>query len=255
MRGVILRESDLLKSIFEDGEMINKPINTIRILAKHYLSKENVEETIIRISKLMQETYTGYKPSKWRGIIEQSVKSVHKTNNIKIIDINSIEIYESEWDNIIALEDRQLEKLAFILLAYQKINEIKNPDSNGWINNNLTDIFTEAKLSSGLNYKDKKLLLNKLYKLKYIKQKNTVDATSIQINFRDIEKKNKVKFTINNFNQVMTYFYEMRDKIVYTECEKCNKRIIKKNNRVKYCIRCAKQVNIEKTINNKNSLI
>lgn len=247
MRGVILRESDILIRA-NSGEFEKKTIDTLRILIKHYLDKgKSVEEAINEINLFMENNYQNYKPSKWSELIENTVKIIHKTGNYKLIDIDSIEIYESEWENILALEDRQLEKLAFVLLVYQKINEIKNPNSNGWINNTLTDIFKEAAITNTFNTKEKKLLLNKLYKLKYIKQKNTVDATSLQINFRELENK-KIKFKVNNLNYVITYFYQYRDGVDYISCCNCNKRIIKKNNRIKYCGVCAKIINKNKTL-------
>lgn len=249
MRGVILRETDILNRALK-GEFEKKPLDTIRILAKYYLGQnKNIDDVIVQINEYMEKFYSGFKPSKWKDRIENIVKTTHKTNNFNLIDIDKIDIYESEWENIIALNDRQLEKLAFTLLVYQKINEIKSPDSNGWINNNLTDIFTEASLTGGKDYYEKKLLFNELYNLQYIKQKNTVDATSLQVNFRELDKEEKVKFVVDNLSYAITYYYEHRDGVFYTCCEECNKRIIKKNNKTKYCNKCAKEANKLKTLN------
>lgn len=248
MRGVILKETEILNNALENGVIEKKPTNTLRILAKHYLKQnENVDETILLLNDFMINNYNSYKPSKWKDIIEQMVKSIKKADNLDLIDIDSVSIYKSEWECIIALNDRVLEKLAFILLVYQKVNELKNSDSKGWINNNLSDIFREGDI--GYTGIDQRLLLNKLYKLQYIKQKNTVDSTSLQINYRELNKENDIKLIIDDLDYAITYYYEKRDNLKYISCQKCNKRVAIKNKKDtsrKYCNSCKKDVDLEK---------
>ena len=240
MRGVILKESEILKSALE-GDVGKKPLETLRIMTKKYLSEgKSKDEIFEELNEYMEDNYIGYKASKWNNLLLQMIKSVSKYNNYDIIDVDGIVITENEWNSIIALNNKQLEKLAFILLVYQKINIIKNPESNGWINQNYTDIFKEASVGSKLSGNDQRKLLNQLYKLDYISQKHSCDATSLKINYIDIES--DIKIVVDNFINVITYYDEYRNGVKYIKCEVCNKRVEQKTNNQKYCNRCSKSI-------------
>ena len=243
MRGVILKETDILKNAL-NGEMESKPMTTLRVLAKYYFNngdtKEEVED---KLNKYMKENYKSYSPSKWKDLISQLVKSVEKYKTYKMIDVDEVNITENEWFSIIALNDKQLEKLVFILLVYCKINKIKNPTCDNKINNTFTDIFREC----GFRVTNEtKLLLNELYKLNYISIGLSCNSTSIRINYVE-ENEDNIKFTIDNFENVITYYEEYKNGKKYIECECCKKRVMKKTHNVKCCPKCAKEMNIENT--------
>ena len=241
MRGVILKETDILKNAL-NGEIEKKPMSTLRILAKYYFNngdtKEEVED---KLNKYMKVNYKSYSPSKWKDLISQLVKSVEKYKNYKMIDVDEVNITENEWFSIIALNNKQLEKLAFILLVYCKINKIKNPTCDNKINNTLTDIFREC----GFRVTNEtKLLLNELYKLNYISIGLSCNSTSIRINYVE-ENEDNIKFTIDNFENVITYYEEYKNGKKYIECECCKKRVIQKTHNVKYCPKCKKEKQLE----------
>ena len=243
MRGVILKETDILKNAL-NGEMESKPMTTLRILTKYYFgngdSKEVIED---KLNKYMKVNYKSYSPSKWKDLINQLVKSVEKYKTYKMIDVDEVNITENEWFNIIALNNKQLEKLAFILLVYCKINKIKNPTCDNKINNTFSDIFKEC----GFRATDEtKLLLNSLYKLNYISIGMSCNSTSIKINYIE-ENENNIKFTIDNFENVITYYEEYKNGKKYIECECCKKRVIQKTHNVKYCPKCKKEIELEMT--------
>ena len=242
MRGVILKETDILKNAL-NGEMEKKPMSTLRILAKYYFNngdtKEEVED---KLNKYMKENYKSYSPSKWKDLINQLVKSVEKYKTYKMIDVDEVNITENEWFSIIALNNKQLEKLAFILLVYCKINKIKNPTCDNKINNTFTDIFEEC----GFRMTNEiKLLLNELYKLNYISIGLSCNSTSIKINYIE-ENENNIKFTIDEFSRVITYYEEYKNGKAYVRCQECNKRVEQKSKKpVKYCKECAKKIKVK----------
>ena len=242
MRGVILKETDILKNAL-NGEMESKPMTTLRILTKYYFgngdSKEVIED---KLNKYMKVNYKSYSPSKWKDLINQLVKSVEKYKTYKMIDVDEVNITENEWFSITSLNNKQLEKLAFILLVYCKINKIKNPTCDNKINNTFTDIFEEC----GFRMTNEiKLLLNELYKLNYISIGLSCNSTSIKINYIE-ENENNIKFTIDNFKNVITYYEEYKNGKKYIECECCKKRIISKTKPKKYCPKCAKEIDRNK---------
>lgn len=251
MRGVILSETNVLNRLLKDKEIDRKPMESLRIMAKYYLGEgKTKDETFVLLDLFMRENYGSYKPSKWNDLIKQLVKSVSKYNNFILVDVDKIEITENEWECIMSLDNKVLERLAFILLVYQKINTIKNPESKGWINNTFSDIFREAEI--GYTGKDQRLLLYELFKKQYILQKGSCDATSLKINYIDLESETKI--VINNFENVISYYDEYKNNVKYIKCEVCKKRIERKIHNIKYCAKCAKRINIANTIKNKKSL-
>lgn len=255
MRGVIIKESEILKNALM-GDVGKKPMETLRIMTKKYFSEGKTKDEIFNeINEYMEENYIGYKASKWQSLITQMIKSVSKYNNYEIIDVDEVYISEGEWNKILELKNTQLEKLAFILLVYQKINIIKNPNSDGWINQNYTDIFKEASVGSKLNGNEQKRLLNNLYVIDYISQKQSCDATSLKINYIDLNS--EIKITINNFTNIIGYYNMYKNNIKYIECEVCDKMVKVKNSKntsQKYCNKCKKIKENEKKIRyyNKN---
>lgn len=244
MRGVILNEYDIFNKAINKGEMSKRPMETLRILAKKYLSdgmdKEQVIETL---QDFMKNNYENYKPSKWQKNIEELIKSILKYNSLKLIHINYIDITKNEFDNILKLNNKLLERLAFVMLVYQKINIIKNPNSNGWINNCISDIFREA--SVGYTGDEQKKLLYGLYENKYILMKNSCDSTSIKLDYIDINSENLIH--IDNFENVISYYYEYKYNEKWKVCCDCEKRFKLKtpNSNQIYCQTCAKKIKLE----------
>lgn len=254
MRGVILNELDILNNILENDYMDNKkPLSCLRILCKYYFKKGlNKEEILKKLDKYMSKNYNGYNEDNWYGKLKGLIKTVQKYNNFEIINVNEISITEYEWNKILELNDKQLERVAFILLVYQKINQIKNPNSNGWINQTLTDIFSESIIRA--NNIEKGRILHKLYSLKYIEQKNTCDATELKL--KHTYNSSNVKININNFNNVISYYYEYRNNERWKECNVCGKRFKMNNNDYSsmYCGKCRKIIKNELSKNGMKKL-
>lgn len=236
MRGVIIRESDILDKALK-GEIDKKPMTTLRVLTKYYFICNNDKKVVeMKLNEYMKNSYVGYKPSKWKEVLSQLTKSVSQYNSYEIKDIDYIEVTENEWNKIIELNNKQLEKLAFILLVYAKINNIRVFDNDNKVNQNISDILTE----SGLQRTDEsKALLNVLLKKGYISQGRSCNATSIKVDFLS---EGNIKFKINNFENVISYYDEYKNDKKYIECKCCKKRIVRTKHNIKYCSKCAKIV-------------
>jgi len=244
MRGVILNELEIYNKAIDKNEISDKPLETLRILTKNYfkdgMDKEQIVETLHRF---MAGNYIGYKQTKWQPVLEQMIKSVSKYDSYELLNIKRISITKEEWNNILTLNNDILERISFIMLIYQKINIIKNPKSNGWINNCISDIFREAKV--GYTGDEQKKFLYNLYENEYILMKNTCDSSSLKINYINVESEEFIY--IDNFENVISYYYEYKNSEVWKECECCKKRfkLKTKNSNQKYCNKCAKQIKNE----------
>ena len=169
-----------------------------------------------------------------------------------MIDVDKVNIYKEELETIKSLNNIRLEKLAFILLVYCKINKQVNPLINNKINIPLTNIIKESCLNKN---NDSKILLNDLYKKEFIHQGNSCDGTAIQILYAINE--GELAFIIDDLRdyQPITWYLEYRLGLKYKKCKRCGKRFVVKingkSNNVKQvnCFSCAK---IIKKNNDKN---
>ena len=247
MKGVVLNELDILNNIlYNDYIEEKRPLSCLRILGKYYLGQGlNRDETYSKLNEYMSKNYKGYSENNWYGKINGLIKNLENYNNYDVVNVDKIVITEYEWNKIIKLNDKQLERVAFILLVYQKIRKFKNKNNDGWISNTITDIFREASVT--LKKEEKGKLLHKLYKKEYISIKNSCDSNGIKINYINTESKDKI--IIDNFINVISYYYEYKNNEKWKECSVCRKRFKLKssNSNQKYCYKCAKKIsNLQK---------
>ena len=253
MRGIVISEQKLLERAL-NGEMKGmlkkeKPIKVLHVLTKYYFN-EGLDEEVIKnkLIEFLELNHEYYKPTKWDDTVLRIIryhKNLKNDKKFDIYDITEVVITNSEWNNIIKLKDKILERVAFIMLIYQKITEKINPRSDGWINQSIDSIFKEAAVyKRGL---DQCRVLHELYNMEYIEQPKACYKTSFKINF--VNKESDIKFKINSFENVISYYYEYRNNEKYKRCEVCDIRfkVDKNNMKRKYCTTCSKKVNIEKT--------
>ncbi|NRU52539.1 hypothetical protein [Clostridium beijerinckii] len=243
MLGLIVNEKIICEKALADKYIEGKPMKIIRLIIKKYLNEKLTKEQVFeKVDNFMKEIYKDkYNKSYWKKVISDSINTVSKYNNYNLINIEKIDIYKEELDIIESLNDIRLEKLAFVLLIYAKINKIINPTSDGRININLAYIFKESKLVS-----DKKLL-HKLVDIQYILTSKICDSTTMKINY--INEEGEVRLTVFNLNDLnpITYYLEYKLNETYNNCEICASRFKQKSKKPrKYCNKCAKEIDKEK---------
>lgn len=247
MLGLILNETEIVNKTIEGSlKLPSKPSKVLRIIIKNMIINENSDDDIKElIENLLKREYgKNYNKTYWNKYIKSTIKSLKKINN-KMIDINSINIYKEELEKIKSLKDIRLEKLAFALLVYCKINNIVNPLLDNKINIQLGYIIKESLIKRD---NDSKILLNELYKKNFINQGNSCDTTSIQILYS--KKEGEVEFIIDDLRdfQPITWYLEYRQGIKYKKCQCCGKRFEVKGNNNSFCNDCSKDREKEKYI-------
>ena len=241
MLGVIVNEKEQCEKALNNNELPTRPMKIIRLIIKKYLSEGKSKDKVYElIDSFMEKSYEGYNKNKWKNILMKAIEDIKEYNNLELIDINRIIITKVEWDKILELDNSQLERLAFALLCYQKVNEIKNPLSNGWINVDLSNVFKEAKIQRG---DETKKLLFELKKKEYISLKNSCDSSSIKINY-NIKDEDLITIDSLKDNDIITYYYELTTDKKYKKCSNCGKRFELKtvNSNQVYCQTCAKKI-------------
>lgn len=249
MLGIIVNEKELCEKALNNNELPKRPMKIIRLIIKKYFDEGKTKDEIYElINKFMEKSYEGYKKIDWKKILIKTIDSIKEYNNFKLVDVNEIVITKAEWNKILELNNNQLERLAFVLLCYQKVNEIINPTSKGWINVDLSNIFKEAKLRCE---NDSKKLLFKLKEKKYISLKNSCDSASIKINYNVKDDEFIIIDSLEDYD-VITYYNELINDKKYKKCISinCGKRfeIKSKTCEPKYCNKCSKEINKKKTL-------
>lgn len=248
MKNIVLNEKELLNKSLNEGYIDQKkPSKTLGLLIRHYLLSGLDKETIYnKIDEFMINNYDGYNKNKWSRLIRDMITSMSGFKRIhSIVDVDRVTITEYEWDMITKLNDKRLEKVAFVTLIYKKAIDIKSDNEDCWVNISMMDILQE---SLGIRKKDDKILFGLLNKLGYIETGKSCDCQGFKVNYCNNES--PTKFEITDFDKVIHYYNEYRFNYKYIKCEVCGKweRTNSKSKKpIKYCNKCAKEIsNIQK---------
>lgn len=240
---LILNEKKMLDKSLSEGYVDDKkPSNTIRILAKHYLSigmnKAQIFETI---DSFLIKNYEGYNTVKWGRTINRIINALCRKDDHSLLNINSIQITKNEILKIKEINNFRLEKLAFVLLVYAKIYNKMNKNDSNWVNEQHKYIFSDAKIR--VTKKEQGIMIYKLKELGYVDVPMMVDSTNIKVNFVDNDSESIIEVTdFRNFVYEYFMYFEIEK---YMRCVKCNKLIKLSNNKLKYCLECAREVKLE----------
>lgn len=232
------------------GKCIEKNIvKTLQLLMNYYYI-EGVTEKLKLIEKLLdylKKYYKDYQRIKWEDIIEKMTNRFLKLINEgkmtpKLLKIRRIDITNNEFEAIAKLDDIKLEKIAFIMLVYAKISNIKRDNKDGWINQPSNVICKEARVN--LKGIDKDKIMNPLYTKEYIVQRKHNAKTNIKICYVDEDEDSKIRFSITDPEGIIFEFLKEKGE-KWKKCSRCNKWVRMKNNKMKYCKECAKKVRKE----------
>lgn len=186
---------------------------------------------------------------------EETVEKMRKNikaarDNKKILRAISVEefdgvvnIHKSEWDNICKLDNEKLMKVAFILLISYKMYRHK-------YNTNFIS-FTKDNIRKECSLRGENDILDSFLETEYVNILKSDYDKSVKCELNYIDEISDILIIIDNFKNVITYFYELYKGWKYKECVECGKRIrINVGGRggrpKKYCTSCAKIVNTRK---------
>lgn len=245
---IILDEKEKAEEIINNKEIdMKKPTRTIQLLIKYYKSQNKGKEEIRKlIEDFMQENYSGFNSTRWQNNLDRMVNT-YSSDKYQLIKINKIKITQGELNKIEKLDNIDLEKLAFSLLVYAKVGNQINKNNNNWVNVKKNKIIKDALIKSR-DKKQKYQLFRELHNLKYIRLAKATSKTGVQVLF--VDEESKVIIEIEDFKEFISEYLKVRKGY----CIKCGKKIKTTNNKIKYCNKCAKEINIEKTIKNRKKL-
>ena len=245
---IIMNEKEKAIQILRNNEINEKkPSETIQLLIKYY-HEQNISKDQIRkkIEEFMQQNYKGFNSTRWQQSLDNMVNR-YTNNKYKLININRVFVTKEELKKIIKINESDkiekanidLEKLAFVLLVYAKTYNQINENNNNWVKAKKTTILKDAKIRSR-NKNNSLDLFRELHKLELISFADTVNNTSIQVNY--INNISRVEIEIDNLQgNFISKYLEWRKGY----CIICGKKLNGKSNRGKYCKQCAKEIELK----------
>ncbi|PQP82462.1 hypothetical protein C0Q44_13550 [Paenibacillus sp. PCH8] len=240
---IILNERHHAEQAIAHGRMDKKPTKTLICLAKYGLEQGmSAGDTYEFLNDFMAKHYPEYNAVQWdtflNRIIKQSQKLIRlreETNKSKLIEIDHVSVTHEELLKIKQLKSKRLEKLAFVLLVYSKLNNRINENDTYWINNEWKEIYGDSQMA--VSKKDQGLLVHKLIQLGYLKESKRVDSTNVQVLFA--AEHGEVAFELVRFDDFVLEYSRWKGENI-RNCTVCGKRILAKSNRMKYCKECKK---------------
>lgn len=233
MGEIIMNEREWAECALRTLAIGDDPVFTLNILAKYYHARGCDRATITR---LLRDFLLRCEPminiDMWTGIIESRAANAKK---YPLVEVNSIDITESEFAVIKSANGSQKQRVLFTLLCLAKFLNASRDKNRNWVNVSYREIFQCAGIT--LSKDRQAVLIGDLWREGFVKLSHIVDNTNVNVSF--IDQSSPVCLTIydlrNLGNQYLRYLGEP-----YIECQECGITIRKRSNRQKYCRRCSR---------------
>lgn len=249
MLNVVLNETEIINNALNGIYNKNQIMIVLKLLMKYYYLKGITDKLELKekLFDFLKNNYEDFKRPRWEDNISKMIQrflNLTKKKKIepRIIDIKEISITKAELENIQALNDIKLEKIAFIMLVYAKISNIMMNNEDGWINKSCSVICKEAKVN--LKGIEKEKEFHKLYEKGYIQQRKNNAKTNMKVCY--INEDSEVEMIVNDFDNVVYKYILWRNKDMMA-CYNCGKPIKITTTNNKYCNSCAKEIKKEQT--------
>lgn len=257
----VLNEENHALKLLEEGFILENKIGyELSVLAKYYIHRIGINrpQTKEKLIDFCSNYIPRFDAVNWRNTINRAVENGKKLN---FINVEYINITEAELDKITSIKSIRGQKIMFVLLVIAKLNNKinsivynqKNNSSEGfediyYVNDTISSIVKLSKIN--LKSDERYKILKELQDLGFIKV-----TTKGKFEILIVNNDSEVKLHITRLDDfIYDYLQYTGTKIKACEGEGCNKRIIIKNNKNKYCKDCAKRENIRKTVKNRKSL-
>lgn len=233
---IILNEREYAENCLRNGLMDSKPFNTLSILAKYYYHCFGYRKK--KITSLLLDYLSKYYPRyelnelSWQTSVE---KIASNAGSFELFEISGVKVTKSEMETILGLKNKVLERLAFTMLCLAKLNNIKNPRNNGWVNADSKEIFSYARISCKADEREVKI--GKLWQMGLLEFSKRNDNLNCRVTFVDNEGDEEL--FVSDFRE-LGYEYQKYKGENFIRCAECG--ILtrgNKNGTKKYCKDCS----------------
>ncbi len=233
---IVLNEKEYAEKYLENKTLLQKPLFTLNILAKYYYHHLGYrkKKIVALLTDCIKKYYPKYEYNK-SGFDESIEKIAKNAGNHILHEISGVWITKSELSTISKIQNKVLERLAFTMLCLAKLNNIKNPKNNGWVNTDSKELFALARISCSVDERFIKICMLKDLSLLELPKRN--DNLNSRVTFVN-DNSHKALF-VSDFRE-LGYEYLMYRGEDFIRCDKCG--ILTRNNirkNKKYCSNCA----------------
>lgn len=242
---VVLKENEWAQDMIRSSDLGKKPSETLRRVARYYLDKGcSTADTRKRLDSFLIRCEPTSSLPKWSDALDYAVSRAAKYESI---DIDSINITDTEMRRIDALDGKQIKRLAFTLLCLAKYWKIVIPDGDYWVNNKDTEIMALANINTSV--KRQGLMYWTLREAGMVQFSKKVDNTNVKVCFVE---DGEVVLHITDFRN-LGYQYLMYHGEPYFVCANCGITAKLDNPGVgrkqRYCKKCAAEIAMQQKIN------
>lgn len=237
---IILNEREYAECCIKNGIVDTKPFFTLSILAKYYYHIYGYRKK--KITTLLLDYLSKYYPRyelnelSWQTSVE---KIAANSGSFELFEISGVKITKAEMTTILRLKNKVLERLAFTMLCLAKLNNIKNPKNEGWVNADSKEIFNYARISCKADEREVKI--GQLWQRGLLEFSKRNDNLNCRVTF--IEDDSEEELFISDFRELgyeyMNYTHKLPKGRFFIRCSECGRLTYgNKNKTKKYCDKC-----------------
>lgn len=230
---IIFNEKEYVENVIlkDKFEINNSIVKSLSMLAKYYVY-ERIDKS--HIPKLLEDFLIAHGMEYCNNdiYIKKAMKIAEK---YKLIHNKKIYITENDLKFIKGFNNNTIERIAFVMLVMSKF-------SKHYVKLIPYDIQRYTK--QNLNYDD----FYKYYKIIRQSKNAIIYKNAYKIKH---DSQSPIALIIDDYNSMIIEYLKTCKTKEYIYCECCGVKVKRINNKIKYCRRCAYEINIEKTIKNR----
>jgi len=220
-----------------------KPFETLRRVARYYMDAGyGKSDTRKLLEEFLVQCSPGASPVLWMDTLDRAVSAAAKRPSV---NLDCVEITEPEMDIIGSLKGVQTRRLAFTLLCLAKYAIAVNPDMNGWVCADDSDIMKMANIKTSVRRQS--AIYKQLADAGLLQFSKKIDNTNVRVLFIT---DGKCALRMNDFRNLGNQYLMKTGTPGYIKCEDCgaivgdsgaSRKLDKRGSTVKYCADCARR--------------
>ena len=210
-----MNERKWVESILDDGYLGKKPWPAIYAMARYFYQVEGLRKKGImaRLQSILTQIMPGYN----RFLMEPTLeRAATRAKRRSLIEIDTIAVSQTEMAKIKELPTPRLQRLMFTMVCLAKYFNIINPNNNGWINQDPSDVYRMACITS-LSMTQQAGMYRDLIDLGYIEYAKKVANNNCKVLILD---DGEPELEVHNLDKV-GYEYLLYCGENYVRCKRC----------------------------------
>lgn len=242
---IVMNEYEWAERAINSRELGKKPSETLKRVSRYYrangYSKREVRQMLDTF--LIQCDPSASLPN-WSDTLD---KAVRNADRYPLIQVDGVDITDSEMAAIDRLEGKQLRRLAFTLLCVAKYWDLVSPQNDHWVNTPDREIMQMANIKTSI--KRQSAMFARLKTAGMLRFSKKIDNLNVRVVFME---EGETALHIQDFRN-LGYQYLKYHGEPYFECENCGLTVKRqepsRGRRQKYCPSCAIEVKTRQNVN------